>query len=396
MRGQNHSSQEDDTRDATVHTRRPQGQGVLLAKGKEHCLLAISKMPWDGENPANAEEGTLKEVRDAQQQCKDQSWERQAAMDLVITDALARNTMVKFTALLNEHVAASMPTALKTSSGATGISAMPPFYWTRDQAIYQQWQAWSKKAKHAMKAMDGDSDGAKISYFHHWIDTEGMAQVETWMNNGVLLKQEDFDKLESEEEKKGKYSQDNLKSYFTLFALLLATKSNPLLAAEELYNLKQNSMTTGEFHAQITKTAKRCNFPNKEAEERATRYVLYRGMNSSHVRDKCINVMNNDNGELTINFLMQHLEKEDSNSHQKHQQEQKCAATNQRCKACSKMGPFARVCMTSRRQQGGNKMVANIHLNERERHTCEDELGYTQPCPPKVIMIKVINQPQTH
>ena len=43
----------------------------------------------------------------------------------------------------------------------------------------------------------------------------------------------------------------------------------------------------------------------------------YRGMNSNCVRDKFINFINNDNGELTINFLMQHLEIEDSNSHHK-------------------------------------------------------------------------------
>ena len=101
-------------------------------------------------------------------------------------------------------------------------------------------------------------------------------------------------------------TQDDLESYFTLFELLLAPKSNPLLAVEELYILKQNSMTSGKFHAQISKTAKRCTFPNKEAEERAIRDVLYRGMNSQRVRHKCINFINNDNGELTIHFIMQH------------------------------------------------------------------------------------------
>ena len=76
-------------------------------------------------------------------------------------------------------------------------------------------------------------------------------------------------------------------------------------------------MTSGDFHAQITKTAKRCNFPKKEAEERTIRDGLYRGINSTCVGDKAINYMNNDNGELTIEFLMQHLEIEDSNFHHK-------------------------------------------------------------------------------
>ena len=65
--------------------------------------------------------------------------ERATAMDKLITDALERNTakiMVKFMALLNERVSTNMPTALKVTSGAAGISAMPCFDW-RDKTIYQ-------------------------------------------------------------------------------------------------------------------------------------------------------------------------------------------------------------------------------------------------------------------
>ena len=108
---------------------------------------------------------------------------------------------------------------------------------------------------HTLNAMEGDSNEAKISYFHHWSDTAGEAKVESWINNGVLIKKEDFKKLE-ENETKGKYSQADIESYFILFESLLAPKSNPLLAVKDVYILKQCSMTSGEFHAQITKTAK--------------------------------------------------------------------------------------------------------------------------------------------
>ena len=163
--------------------------------------------------------------------------------------------------------------------------------------------------------MEGGSEEAKISFLHQWINTEGMKKVESWMAQGILLKQEDFDKL-SEEDKKGKYSEDKLELYFTFIENLLAPKSNPLLAVEELYNLKQSSMTMAEFHTQISKMVRRCNFPNKEAGERSIKDV-YRGMNSQCVRDKALNLTNNEKGELTIEFLMQHLEIEDSNSHHK-------------------------------------------------------------------------------
>ena len=98
---------------------------------------------------------------------------------------------------------------------------------------------------------------------------------------------------------------------------MLAPKSNPLLAVEELYMMKQGSVTSGEFHAKITKVVKRCNFPNEKAEERAIRDVLFLGMNSSKARDKAINLMNEDGKELTVDFLMQQLEIEDCNSHHK-------------------------------------------------------------------------------
>ena len=108
--------------------------------------------------------------------------------------------------------------------------------------------------------MEGDSVKAKISYFHHCIDTEGMADIESWKNNKLLLKQEDFDKLDANQ-KEGKYSLGNIESYFTLFESLLAPKSNSLLAVEELHFVKQGSINYGEFHSYIKKIVKRCKFP---------------------------------------------------------------------------------------------------------------------------------------
>ena len=81
--------------------------------------------------------------------------------------------------------------------------------------------------------MEGDSEKTKISYFHHWINGEGMGHIESWKNSKILICQSVYDELE-EDEKEGKYSSVSIESYFTLFELLLAPKSNPLLAVEEL------------------------------------------------------------------------------------------------------------------------------------------------------------------
>ena len=104
-----------------------------------------------------------------------------------------------------------MPTSLKVTSGTAGLKAMPPFVWTKDKSIYQRWQLWSEKARHALDCMEGDSVKAKISYFHHWIDSTGMAHIESCKNNRTLILQEDYDKLD-ETQKEGKYSLGTLHS----------------------------------------------------------------------------------------------------------------------------------------------------------------------------------------
>ena len=67
-----------------------------------------------------------------------------------------------------------------------------------------------------------------------------MAKIESWKNKKILISQEDYEKLE-EDEKEGKYSSEKI---FTLFESLLAPKSNPLLAVEELCFAKQGSMNS--------------------------------------------------------------------------------------------------------------------------------------------------------
>ena len=146
-----------------------------------------------------------------------------------------------YQALLNERHTAAMPTSLKMTSGALGFKVMDPFDWTKDKAIYQQWQMWSEKARHALDGMEGDSEKTKISYFHHCIDSKEMAKIESWKNKKILISQVEYDALD-EDEKEGKYSSEMIESYFILFESLLALKSNPFLAVKELCFAKQVSM----------------------------------------------------------------------------------------------------------------------------------------------------------
>ena len=242
---------------------------------------------------------------------------RDATLAQTITEAVAREVAkahAHYQDILNEKGTATLQTSLKVSSGSHGFKVMDPFNWTKDKSIYQRWQLWSQKTKLALDAMEGDSEKTKISYFHHWINGDGITQIEAWKSNKILISQSAYDALESKE---GKYSSECIESYFTLFELSLVPRSNPLLAVEDLHFAKQGFMTSGEFHSHIVKIVKRCQFPCPQAEERAIRDAIFLGMNNQWARDKAINLMNEEAKELTVDFLMNQLAIEDCNTQHK-------------------------------------------------------------------------------
>ena len=193
---------------------------------------------------SNGAMGDMTNPQDSHQAAHDLSLEREARGTVLakqVAEAIAREMAkahVHYYALLNERGATEMQTSLKMTSRALGFKVMDPFDWTKDKAIFQRWQMWSEKARHALDAMEGDSEKTKISYFHNWINCKGMGKIESWKNKKILISQDDYDKLE-EDEKEGKYYSEKIENYFTLFELLLAPKSNPLLTVEELCFAKQ-------------------------------------------------------------------------------------------------------------------------------------------------------------
>ena len=148
--------------------------GKDKAKDKEH---------HDGETAASSK--TITSPQDACQSNRDlsQDWEAQdAALAKTIAEAVAREMAkahVHYQALLNDRSAATLQPNLKVPSGANGFKVMDPFDWTKDKSIYQRWQLLSEKARLTLDAMEGDSEKTKISYFHHWINGEGMGHTES-------------------------------------------------------------------------------------------------------------------------------------------------------------------------------------------------------------------------
>ena len=149
--------------------------GKDKAKDKEH---------HDGETAATSEtnnspQDTRQDVRDLSQDHK----ARDTTLAQIINEAVTREkaeARVHYPAILNERGTATLQTSLKVSSGANGFKVMDPFNWTKDKSIYQRWQLWSEKARLTLDAMERDSEKTKISYFHHWINGEGMGHIESW------------------------------------------------------------------------------------------------------------------------------------------------------------------------------------------------------------------------
>ena len=155
---------------------------------------------------------------------------RDVAVAQTITEAVAREMAkahAQYQAIINEKHAPTLPTSLKISSGSHGFQVMDPFDWTKDKSIYQRWQLWSHKARLTLDAMEGDSEKTKISYFHHWINGDGITQIEAWKNNKIIISQSEYDALESKE---GKYSSDHIESCFTLFELSLAPQVKSIVS----------------------------------------------------------------------------------------------------------------------------------------------------------------------
>ena len=124
---------------------------------------------------------------------------RDTTLAKTITKAVARGMAkahAQYQALLNDRSTAVIPTSLKITSGGNGFKVMDPFNWTKHKAIYQRWQLWLEKARLTLDAMEGDSEKTKISYFHHWINGEGMGHTESWKNNKTLIHQSEYDGLE--------------------------------------------------------------------------------------------------------------------------------------------------------------------------------------------------------
>ena len=85
-----------------------------------------------------------------------------------------------------------------------------------------------------------------------------------------------------------------------------------------------------------------------------------------------------------------------------HQQGEKCAAKNAKCKECHKIGHFYKVCQSKRKTTRANlaqiapQAEQDTYYNpQAEQDTHIDECGTRQPNPPMVNMLRIVNHSGT-
>ena len=89
-----------------------------------------------------------------------------------------------------------------------------------------------------------------------------------------------------------KMSKKVLENYFDRFEIFVKPHSNELMAAWELYNFKQGTLSLEEFIAKLRLLVKEANYSTAH-QERFLRNFLVFGINSSGVRKECLKEGNN-------------------------------------------------------------------------------------------------------
>ena len=149
-----------------------------------------------------------------------------------LTEAFQRQmdkTHAQYEELLKASHAQNFPSTLKVTSSSEGFRVMDPFDWTMDKNIYQRWQFWSHKARLEVDAMEGDNEKTKISYLHHWLDGKGISKIKGWKNSKTLISQAEYHALE-ERDRKGKYSLDQVESFFCISRKHLDPQVKPFVS----------------------------------------------------------------------------------------------------------------------------------------------------------------------
>ena len=433
---ENHS-RDQDTRDASLAKTIAAAVAVALAHQKAEETHSI----------AEAVAQQTKSIMEAVS--KQKSEETQALTD--VFQRQMEETRAQYQELLKASCTQKLSSTLKVTSSTNGFRVMDPFDWTADKNIYQRWQLWSHKARLALDAMEGDNEKTKISYLHHWLDGKGIDKIKGWTNSKILIPQAEYDALQ-ERDRKGRYFSlvENIltpRSNPLLAVEELHLAKQGSMTSQEFYSQILEIVKRCHFpnqaaedravrdaifigmNSQRTKD-KAINFMNEEEGKEVTVEFLLNHLavedgNSQHRflsqldSSTSVNMVaydrrqNKGKSNRSRNSNGREREQNKSRGHNssstvqtsrkppgmegkcmrcgrpEHEQGEKCAARHAKCKDCHKIGHFYKVCQSSKRTVRTN--LAQVTPQEDKDNTFIDECGYTQPAPPAINMLKVIN-----
>ena len=149
---------------------------------------------------------------------------------------------------------------------ASFIDKGPSMDWSTDDNLYSRFKMWKQRCELLFTGPMVKIDEVQCKHLLYWSGEHGMELFNSW-------------DLSADDQKK-------LKNYWERFENYVKPHSNELIAAWELHNLRQGTLSLEEFIAKLRILVKEANYP-AEHHDRFLRDFLVLGMNSNRVRKDC-------------------------------------------------------------------------------------------------------------
>ena len=147
--------------------------------------------------------------------------------------------------------------------------------WSMDEGLYNCYKIWKQQCELLFTGpLVKLEEVVKCTckYLLYWSGQRGLELFNSWNLS--------------------KDKQNVLETYFDRFEIFVKPHSNELMAAWELYNFKQGTLSLEAFIAKLRLLVKEANYPTVH-QERFLRDFLVFGINSSRVRKESLKERNN-------------------------------------------------------------------------------------------------------
>ena len=127
-------------------------------------------------------------------------------------------------------------------ASASFIDKGPSMDWSTDENLYSQFKMWKQRCELLFTGpMAKIDDEIKCEHLLYWSGERGIELFNSWDLSA--------------------YEQKKLDSYWERFENFVKPQSNELIAAWELHNLRQGTLSLEEFIAKLRILVKEANYP---------------------------------------------------------------------------------------------------------------------------------------